>query len=980
MRKHLSIFILILFLLPGVFSLAKTSSSSDIRYLFAYFTDKNENRNGMHLAWSVDGYTWMPIGPEHSFLKCDYGTWYADKRMRDPFVMKGPDGLWHCIWTLNWDGNAIGYAHSKDLVHWSRQSYPKVMEGYEVRNCWAPEMIYDDENRQYVIFWASTIKEDGVWKTEPGEKYDHRMYYTTTKDFKTFSPAKIFFDPGHNVIDVTIQKKDGKYYMLYKDERIWPKAKKELSVAVSKHATGPYLPTGDKPFATDWVEGPAVCPLSDGSYVVYMDAYTRHRYEAKRTRDFRTWEDVTDRISIPKDAKHGSIITVTKAFVDNILSEVAAARKREGLRNERFALPASLKEAVPVEAEITVEGGQAKKISDYLFGVFFEDLNYAADGGLYAELVQNRDFEYAPEDKTGNDPDWNSRYAWELKSYKADAPAEPVVLEIDTAAPLHPNNPHYAVLHAQSTELDLINRGFDGIHIRKGEKYNLSFFSRIQGKGQGTLQVQLRNRSGKPLAQAAVKVAPGEWTKQHLTLQAVEDADSASLSIQTVTPGIYALDMISLFPQKTFKNRPNGLRADLAQTIADLHPRFMRFPGGCLAHGDGVHNIYNWKETIGPLESRKPQRNLWGYHQTKGLGYYEFFQFCEDIQAEPVPVIAAGVCCQNSRGGGQQGVAMCDMDAFVQDILDLVEYANGDASSKWGRMRAEAGHPEPFHLKYIGIGNEDQITDAFEERFTMIYKALKAKHPEITVIGTAGPFNEGTDYEEGWKIVDRLQVPMVDEHYYQTPGWFLNNQHFYDSYDRQGAKVYLGEYAAHLPGRPNNLEVALAEAAYMTSLERNGDVVSMASYATLLAKEGHTQWNPDLIYFNNGEVKPTVNYYVQQLFGQNAGDEYLPATVKLSSLSEDIGKRVPVSAVRDRKTGDLILKLVNILPANTQAQVRLNGVEVGDTRAVKTVLSGTLEDTDLKPRTFDCTVGREFTCELPAYSLTVIRIKIKSVY
>lgn len=243
---------------------------------------------------------------------------------------------------------------------------------------------------------------------------------------------------------------------------------------------------------------------------------------------------------------------------------------------------------------------------------------------MYAELVQNRDFEYAPEDKTGNDPDWNSRYAWELKSYKADAPAEPIVLEIDTAAPLHPNNPHYAVLHAQSTELDLINRGFDGIHIRKGEKYNLSFFSRIQGKGQGTLQVQLRNRSGKPLAQAAVKVAPGEWTKQHLTLQAVEDADSASLSIQTVTPGIYALDMISLFPQKTFKNRPNGLRADLAQTIADLYPRFMRFPGGCLAHGDGVHNIYNWKETIGPLESRKPQRNLWGYHQTKGLGYYEF--------------------------------------------------------------------------------------------------------------------------------------------------------------------------------------------------------------------------------------------------------------------------------------------------------------------------------------------------------------------
>lgn len=967
MRKHLSFFILILFLLPGVFSQAKTSSSSDIRYLFAYFTDKNENRNGMHLAWSADGYTWTPIGPEHSFLKCDYGTWYADKRMRDPFVMKGPDGLWHCIWTLNWDGNAIGYAHSEDLVHWSRQSYPKVMEGYEVRNCWAPEMIYDDENRQYVIFWASTIKENGVWKTEPGEKYDHRMYYTTTKDFKTFSPAKIFFDPGHNVIDVTIQKKDGKYYMLYKDERIWPKAKKELSVAVSDHATGPYLPTGDKPFATDWVEGPAVCPLSDGSYVVYMDAYTRHRYEAKRTRDFRTWEDVTDRISIPKDAKHGSIITVTKEFVDNILSEVAAWQYRENLRNERLALPDSLKNAVPVEADITVHAGQAKKISDELFGVFFEDLNYAADGGLYAELVQNRDFEYSSED--GSREGWDSGYAWHAKDGNA-------TLTIAVTDPVHENNPHYAVLDVQEPGTALCNDGFDGISLKRGEKYDFSLFARIpEGSKGGKVDVRLLNQEGEVVAKTSVTATSKEWQKQKAVLTATADVRSAVLALVPQKAGKYEFDLVSLFPQKTFKGRPNGLRADLAQAIADLHPRFMRFPGGCLAHGDGVHNIYNWKETVGPLESRKPQRNLWGYHQTKGLGYYEFFQFSEDIGAEPVPVIAAGVCCQNSRGGGQQGVPMCEMDAFIQDIVDLVEYANGDASTKWGSVRAEAGHPEPFHLKYIGIGNEDQITDAFEERFTMIYRVLKEKHPEITVIGTAGPFNEGTDYEEGWDIVDKLGVPMVDEHYYQTPGWFLNNQHFYDSYNRKGAKVYLGEYAAHLPGRPNNLEVSLAEAAYMTSLERNGDIVSMASYAPLLAKEGHTQWNPDLIYFDNLTVKPTVNYYVQQMYGLNAGDEYLPVTVRLSDPSGDIAKRLPVSVVKDSKTGDLIVKLVNILSAATRTNIRLDGVAVVDTHAVKTVLSGALEDTDLKPQTSDCTVGCDFTCELPAYSLSVIRIK-----
>lgn len=972
MRTYLSLSILFFFLLAGVLPVAGGEASSDVRYLFAYFTDKDENRNGMHLAWSEDGYTWTAIGPEHSFLKCDYGTWHADKRMRDPFVMKGPDGLWHCIWTLNWEGNAIGYAHSKDLVHWSRQSYPKVMEGYEVKNCWAPEMIYDEEGEQYVIYWASTIKENGVWKTEPGEKYDHRMYYTTTKDFKTFTPARIFFDPGHNVIDVTIQKKDGKYYMLYKDERIWPKAKKELLVAVSDRATGPYTPTGDAPFATDWVEGPAVCPLPDGNYVVYMDAYTRHRYEAKRTRDFRSWEDVTDRISLPKDAKHGSIITVTKAFVDNLLSEVAAFQQRENLRNERLALPDSLKAAVPVEAEIRVHAEGAKKISKDMFGIFFEDLNYAADGGLYAELVQNRDFEYSPAD--GSREGWDSRYAWHTKGGDAE-------FSIATAHPIHENNPHYAVLDVKQPGAALCNDGFDGISLKKGEKYDFSLFARVpEGSKGGKVVVRLLDQEGQEVAQATVAATSKEWTKQKAVLTATADVRAAVLALLPQKAGTYELDMISLFPQKTFRNHPNGLRADLAQTIADLHPRFVRFPGGCLAHGDGVHNIYNWKETIGPLESRKPQRNLWGYHQTKGLGYYEFFRFCADIQAEPVPVIAAGVCCQNSHGGGQQGVPMCDMDAFIQDILDLVEYANGDASTKWGRMRAEAGHPEPFHLKYIGIGNEDQITDAFEERFTMIYQALKAKHPEITVIGTSGPFNEGTDYEEGWKIVNRLGVPMVDEHYYQTPGWFLNNQHFYDTYDRQGAKVYLGEYAAHLPGRPNNLEVSLAEAAYMTSLERNGDVVSMASYAPLLAKEGHTQWNPDLIYFDNQTVKPTVNYYVQQLYGQNAGDVYLPSTVTLSHPSGDIAKRLPVSVVRDSESGDLILKLINILPTATRTRIHLDGVAVADKRAARTVLSGALDDKNLKPVTSDCEVGQEFSCELPAYSFTVIRIKIKSVY
>ena len=421
----------------------------------------------------------------------------------------------------------------------------------------------------------------------------------------------------------------------------------------------------------------------------------------------------------------------------------------------------------------------------------------------------------------------------------------------------------------------------------------------------------------------------------------------------------------------------------LAQTLADLHPRFVRFPGGCVAHGNGIDNIYRWKNSVGPLEARKPMGNLWGYHQTLGLGYFEYFQFCEDIGAEPLPVLAAGVPCQNSAcipgkplsGGQQGGIPMEEMDAYVQDILDLIEYANGDPKkNKWAKMRAEAGHPKPFNLKYIGIGNEDLITPIFEERFEMIFKAIKEKYPEITVIGTVGPFYEGTDYEAGWEFATRLNVPMVDEHYYNTPGWFINNQDYYDRYDRTKPKVYLGEYAAHLPGRPNNIETALAEALYLTSVERNGDIVSMTSYAPLLAKEGHTQWNPDLIYFNNREVKPTVGYYTQQLYGQNSGDTYLPADRKIDNPRQDVQKRIGTSVVRDSKTGDWIVKLVNLLPVPVKAKVEgLAQTENG--KAVLQVLSGKPTDKNARPVKKDVSVTELSQYEMPAYSLSVIRIK-----
>ena len=635
---------------------------------------------------------------------------------------------------------------------------------------------------------------------------------------------------------------------------------------------------------------------------------------------------------------------------------------------ERFA------DLKPVEAKVTIDVTKNKKISNTLLGIFFEDINYAADGGLYAELIQNRDFEYTLSDTKGKDATWNSTKAWSLKG-------EAAKYAIDSINPIHPNNKHYAKLSIKQVGAALINEGFDGIAVKVGEKYDFSVFARATDGKAGKLLIRLVGKNGEIFGETTTQTISTNWKKYNSTITAKTTIVDASLEIIPQMTGTLDLDLISLFPQKTFKGHKNGLRADLAQTLADLKPKFMRFPGGCVSHGDGIGNIYNWKNTIGALESRKPMRNLWGYHQTVGLGYFEYFQFCEDAGAEPLPVIAAGVPCQNSSTGGagqQGGVPMCDMDNYIQDILDLVEYANGDVNTKWGKKRAEVGHPKPFNLKYISIGNEDLITDIFEERFTMIFKAMKEKYPEITVIGTVGATFEGTDFQEGWDIATKLGVLMVDEHYYQSPGWFIYNQDYYDRYDRSKPKVYLGEYAAHLPGRPNNIETALAEALYLTSLERNGDVVSMTSYAPLLAKDNHTQWNPNLIYFSNTEVRPTVGYQVQKLYGQNAGDQYIPSEISLSNNQENVKNPIAISVVRDTKSNDIIVKLVNLLPVAINSSIDLKNFNFVNQEAVKTVLKGDPIDKNAKPVVAACSVSELKNVELPAYSFTVYRIKTVS--
>jgi alpha-L-arabinofuranosidase len=631
----------------------------------------------------------------------------------------------------------------------------------------------------------------------------------------------------------------------------------------------------------------------------------------------------------------------------------------------------------------TVQGG--KKISPDLFGLFFEDINYSADGGLYAELVQNRSFEYNPAERR----EWHPLSYWEYVtpgfSYGK--------ISVETTVPVHPNNPHYLVLdiehigkESQYTGISGVgikNSGFDGMVIRTGENYNFSLFARQFSDEPITLSISLQNRKGDVLAGDTISTSSGDWRKYTATLTATASNDSASLVILALTGGKLALDVISLFPEKTFNNRPNGLRSDLAQVLADMKPAFIRFPGGCLVHGDGLGNMYRWKNTIGPVEQRKEQRNIWGYHQTTGLGYFEYFQFCEDIGAKPLPVLPAAVSCQNSGGTwriggtGQRALPMNEMQDYIREVLDLIEWANGPVTSTWGAKRATAGHPAPFNLEYIGIGNEDKMTPEFQERFKMIYTAVKEKHPEITVIGTAGPFHSGEDFNTGWKLANDLKVPVVDEHYYTSPDWFIGNQKRYDQYDRNASQVYLGEYASW----GNKMINAVGEAIYMTALERNGDVVKMASYAPMLAKKNFTQWTTDMIFFDNVSICLTPNYYVQKMFSVNKGDLYFDHVI-----SKDLHDTLlAASCVQDSKTGDIILKLVNAGKESKIMKINLGRFRNIKTEAELTILSGntdaenTFENSrNVVPAVKALKVSKAFDYTVPALSMTVIRIKTKS--
>jgi alpha-L-arabinofuranosidase len=525
-------------------------------------------------------------------------------------------------------------------------------------------------------------------------------------------------------------------------------------------------------------------------------------------------------------------------------------------------LPSSAHAEATADYTITVDpAAKGATIDDTMYGVFYEDINRAADGGLYAELVQNRSFEYSTADNGSYTP---------LTSWAADGTAEVV----NDAGRLNERNRNYLSLGAGSS---VTNAGYNtGIRVEKGKKYDFSVWARAESGT--TLTVSLRDSAG-TLAKVRQVAAKGKWRKYTATFTATRTSNRGRLAVATTAPA--ALDMVSLFPRDTYKGQSNGLRKDLAEKIEALDPGFLRFPGGCLVNTGSMKDYsaesnwerkraYQWKDTIGPVEERATNANFWGYNQSYGLGYYEYFRFAEDIGAMPLPVVPALV-----TGCGQNKAVVDDalLKRHIQDTLDLIEFANGPATSTWGKKRAQMGHPKPFGLTHIGVGNEENLPREFMDRFKEFRAAIEAKYPDITVISNSGPDDTGAVFDTAWQLNREAGVDMVDEHYYNSPQWFLQNNDRYDSYDRKGPKVFLGEYAS----QGNAWKNALSEAAFMTGLERNADIVKLASYAPLLANEDYVQWSPDMIWFNNRASWNSANYEVQKLFMNNTGDRVVPS-------------------------------------------------------------------------------------------------------
>jgi len=631
---------------------------------------------------------------------------------------------------------------------------------------------------------------------------------------------------------------------------------------------------------------------------------------------------------------------------------------------------------------ITVKANVEKaNIKPIMYGIFFEDINFGADGGLYAELVKNRSFEF-----------YNPLMGWtEAKQNGGNGK----IFFVNVAGK-SPKNTRYAhiTVDASNGAYGFANEGYRGMGVKQNMKYSFSLFAKKGSEGNVSVTIELVSSKGEKLGEAKLDSFTNDWAKYNASLTSSSTDEKAHLNVLFTGKGIIDIDMVSLFPADTSKSRKNGLRADLVQKLADLKPGFLRFPGGCIVEGHELETRYQWKETVGPLENRTPLINRWNtefkhritsdYYQSFGLGFFEYFQLAEDIGAEPLPILNCGMACQFNSG---EVAPLDQLDPYVKDALDLIEFANGSATSTWGKVRADMGHPEPFHLKLLGIGNEQWDTQ-YIERYKQFANVLKQKYPDVQLISAAGPSPNGASFDYAWKELKALNADIIDEHYYANPGWFLDNAKRYDNYDRKGPKVFAGEYAAQSvstgsPDNKNTWRCALAEAAFMTGLERNADVVNMASYAPLFAHVEGWQWTPDLIWFDNLRSYGTPNYYVQKMYSNNKGTVVVPMLLNNDVIAG--ADSLYATAAIDKVTNELILKLVNTSGKEQTRNIAFDGLKKLKGNAKLTVLQSdnpdgvnTLDNPmTISPQEKQIAVNnKKLNIPLAPYSFTVLRIKM----
>jgi alpha-L-arabinofuranosidase len=633
---------------------------------------------------------------------------------------------------------------------------------------------------------------------------------------------------------------------------------------------------------------------------------------------------------------------------------------------------------------LTIKANDIKAtVQPTMWGVFFEDINMGADGGIYAELVKNRSFEF-----------YRPMMGWKVLG-KPQTEGDFLILNRHQTNTANPRFLRVSLNKNVKGSLGLNNEGFRGMGIKNNVQYDFSIMYR-SATVNNKMYVELLNSKGESIGSTSfiLKATGDEWKKISADFMATATEPKAKLNIWFEGDGIIDLDMVSLFPADTWKKRPGGMRADMIQLLADMKPGFIRFPGGCIVEGFDLSQRYQWKKTIGPVEERQMIINRWNfefahrptpdYFQTFGLGFFEYFQLAEDIGAQPLPILNAGMACQFNTA---ELVPLNQLDPYVQDALDLIEFANGDSITKWGKIRAGMGHPASFNMRMMGVGNENWGPQ-YVERLKIFTKAIKEKHPEIKLIYSSGtdPNGERFDYLNG--ELRKMNADIIDEHYYRRPEWFLQNASRYDNYDRNGSKIFAGEYAAQSDktvsvNNKNNWQTAIAEAAFMTGMERNADVVYMASYAPLFAHVDGWQWTPDMIWVDNLESFATPNYYVQQLFSLNKGTN----VVSLLQNNKPVAGQdsVYASAAIDKNTNELIVKLVNVSRKTQMKEIQVEGIKKLDQNARLIILkSEGLADVNsldqpekIKPTEQKLKLkGKKISLPLAPYSFTIVRAKM----